>query len=124
MKEARDHKRVTDVGRAVGEQIARLTEPAIQRLVAEGEPDERCRSCAFRAGTVPNGCPQTMLDVVKCVVEHTPFYCHVDTYTNGHPKICHGWFAAAWAIGDKPAGVVPWEFSEPDEPVAQEGKAS
>jgi hypothetical protein len=115
MKEARNPNRVTPEGRAVGEQIARLTEPAIQRLAAEGEPDERCRSCAFRAGTVPNGCPQTMADVVKAVIEHTPFHCHVDKYRDGHPKVCHGWFAAAWAQGGKPPGKVPWEFSEPDE---------
>lgn len=123
MKEAHDHKRVTPEGRAVGEQIVRLTEPAIQRLADEGEPDERCRSCAFRAGTVPNGCPQTMADVVKCVVEQTPFHCHVDKYADGSEKICHGWFAARWSMGDKPAGVVPWEFS-PDDPVTQEGQAS
>jgi hypothetical protein len=123
MKEAHDHKRVTAVGRAVGEQIVRLTEPAINRLEIEGEADERCRSCAFRAGTVPNGCPQTMSDVVKCVVEQTPFFCHVDKYSDGSDKICHGWFAAAWALGDRPPGKVPWEFSPADEPVKDQKEA-
>lgn len=118
MKEAHDHKRVTPEGRAVGEQLVRLTEPAIARLAAEGEEDERCKSCAFRAGTVPNGCPQTMADVIKCVVEQKPFYCHVDKYADGSEKICHGWFATSWAIGDRPPGQVPWDFSPPDEGAA------
>lgn len=115
MKEAHDHKRVTPEGRAAGEQLTRLIEPWVAKLVAEGEPDERCRSCAFRAGTVPNGCTQTMADVFKCVIEQKPFYCHVEKYADGSQKICHGWFAARWATGDKPPGQVPWDFSPPDE---------
>lgn len=111
----RDHKRVSPIGRAVGEQLVRLTEPVIAKLAAEGDEDERCKSCAFRAGTVPNGCAQTMLDVMKCVIEQKPFYCHVEKYADGSEKVCHGWFAARWAIGDRPPGVAPWDFSPPDE---------
>lgn len=109
------HHRVSPVGQAAGAQLVRLVEPAIARLAAEGEPDERCKSCAFRAGTVPNGCAQTMMDALKCVIEDVPFLCHVNTYRDGSPKICHGWFAAAWARGDAPAGKAPWHFSPPDE---------
>ena len=74
--EARERNRVTPEGRALGENMVRLTEPAIARLADEGEPDERCKSCAFRLGTVPNGCPQTQLDALKAVIEDVPFMCH------------------------------------------------
>lgn len=109
MKEAHDHHRVTPEGRAAGEQTARLVEKAIAKL---GEPDERCKTCAFRAGTVPNGCAQTQCDVMKCIIERKPFMCHQD------PAMpCFGWYAASVALkGAIPAGAtVPWEMSPPDE---------
>ncbi len=115
----RNPNRVTPEGRAIGEQMVRLTEPAIQRLAAEGEPDERCKSCAFRLGTVPNGCLQTQGDAMKCVVEGVPFLCH-QSDRKGFP--CHGWFAARVAIneaekkrGTKLEVECPWPFSPPDE---------
>lgn len=109
---------MTPGGRAAGAQLVRLTEPAVQRLVAAGEPDERCKSCAFRPGTVPNGCPQTQLDALKAVVEGVPFLCH---QADRERMPCHGWFAARVAIleaeqqrGAKLDVVCPWEFSRPD----------
>lgn len=115
----KQRNRVTPQGLALGEQMVRLTTPAIEALAAEGEPDERCKSCAFRAGTIPNGCPQTQLDALKAVVEGVPFLCHQ------HDKkgdVCHGWFAARVAIRRAseargvPLGVThcPWPFSPPD----------
>jgi hypothetical protein len=86
MKEATDHSRVTPEGRALGEQMARLYDIAERRLGASADPDERCKSCAYRAGTVPNGCAQTQLDISKCLAEAIPFYCHQDL-----KKLCHGW---------------------------------
>ena len=65
MREAHDHHRVSPEGRAIGEQQARMADGSIARLVAEGEPDERCKSCAFVRGTVPNGCLQTQMDALK-----------------------------------------------------------
>lgn len=119
MKEARNRNRVTPEGRALGEQMARLTEKSIAQLAAEGEPDERCKSCAFRAGTVPNGCPQTQLDALKAVLEKVPFMCH-QSDRKGWP--CHGWYAASVALGraEKARGEplnakCPWEFSPPDD---------
>lgn len=119
MKEAHDHHRVTPEGRAMGEQLIRITEPTIRKLASEGEPDERCRSCAFRPGTVPNGCPQTQLDALKAVVEDVPFLCH-QADRKGWP--CHGWYAARVAIkrSEKASGkplvaICPWEFSPPDD---------
>lgn len=119
MKPADDHSRVTPEGKALGEQLVRLTEPAIARLELEGDRDERCKSCAFRLGTVPNGCLQTQMDAMKAVVEGVPFLCHQHD-REGWP--CHGWFAARAAIltaerrsGQKLPITCPWEFSPPDE---------
>lgn len=123
MKEAHDHHRVSPEGRELGAQIVRMTEPMVRRLAQQGEPDERCRSCAFRAGTVPNGCFQTQMDVLKAVVERTPFACHQGD-RRGH--LCHGWYAAqvVLAVQERTSGQklpitkCPWDFSPPDEPVA------
>ena len=122
MKPTKDHSRVTPDGKALGEQMVRLTEPWIAHLAAEGEPDERCKSCAFRAGTVPNGCLQTQADVLKAVVEKVPFLCHQHDRKG---QACHGWFAAMVAMrhaelvkGPAPISSCPWEFSPPDEEAA------
>jgi uncharacterized protein with PIN domain len=119
VKEAKDRNRVTPEGKAAWFQMVRLTEPAITQLTSEGEPDERCKSCAFRLGTVPNGCIQTQADAMKAVIEGVPFLCH-QADRKGWP--CHGWFAARVAIqrAEKARGTkldvkCPWEFSPPDE---------
>lgn len=121
----KDHARVSPEGRAMGQQMVRLAEPWIGALARTGEPDERCKSCAFRAGTVPNGCLQTQMDVLKAVIERTPFLCHQQD-RKGLP--CHGWFAAQVAIhhnektkGPMPVKTCPWEFSPADD---AEGDAS
>lgn len=118
MKEVHDHKRVTPEGRVLGAQTARLADNAAAHLARIGEADERCKSCAFRAGTVPNGCLQTQADVVKCLVERVPFGCHQPA-----GGICHGWYAAQVLMRAKekatgqsrPNLTCPWEFSPPDE---------
>lgn len=113
------HGRVSPEGRAMGAQIVRITEPWIAELVRNGEPDERCKSCAFRNGTVPNGCLQTQMDVFKAVVERVPFLCHQHDRKR---MPCHGWFASQVAIrqaeavkGPMPVAKVPWDFSPSDE---------
>ena len=118
-----DHKRVTPEGRAAGEQLVRMTEPAIAALVAQCEPDERCKTCAFRLGTVPNGCMQTQLDAIKCLIEGVQFSCH-QAGREGWP--CHGYYAASVALREatERTGLAlpakcPWEFSPPD-PVDEE----
>ena len=111
----KDHNRVSPEGRAIGAQWVRIAEPIIAHLVAEGEPDERCKSCAFRLGTVPNGCLQTMADVTKAVLEQKPFACHVDRNSDGTPKLCAGWLASQWGAADRPIVPCNWEFSPPDE---------
>ena len=86
MIEARDHSRVSAEGQLLGQQMARMYDIAEKHLGDEAEPGERCRTCAFRAGTVPNGCAQTQLDISKCVAEGIPFYCH-----QHRGELCHGW---------------------------------
>ena len=113
---AKDHSRVTPEGRLLGFQTARLVEPAIAQLVREGEPDERCKSCAGVYGTVPNGCLQTQADFTKAIMEDVPFLCH-QADRKGWP--CHAWFAARVAMKGKTAAA-PWEFSPPDQDDLQE----
>jgi len=121
MKEAHDHHRVTPEGRALGEQMVRFTEPIIKRLEAEGEPDDRCASCAFRPGTVPNGCAQTQMDALKAVMEDVPFLCHSHAIKGNFYMPCWGWFAARQVVKGKTP--CPWEFS-PEEPEGDNAKAN
>ncbi|WP_155293297.1 hypothetical protein [Comamonas testosteroni] len=111
-----DHHRVSPEGRAIGAQLVGLVEPVIKHLEAHGDSDERCKSCAFRAGTVPNGCLQTMMDAVKAMSEQKPFYCHVERYADGSNKLCAGWLATQWGAADHEPVACSWEFSPPDEP--------
>ena len=122
MDETRNRNRVTPEGRSLGAQMVRMTEPIIAELASKGEPDRRCKSCAFRTGTVPNGCPQTQLDALKAVIEGVQFDCHQPDTATG---FCYGWFAARASVvraeqkrGRKLAVQCPWEFSPPDEPAA------
>lgn len=115
----KDHKRVCEDGKRIGRAMARIADKSCAKLAAEGEPDERCKSCAFTLGTVPNGCLQTQFDVMKAVIEGVPFLCH-QADKKGH--VCHGWFSArvAFASAERIKGkfeisAVPWEFSPPDE---------
>ena len=123
MKEAHDHHRVSPEGRRAGAAMAKLADAECRNLAARNqEPDTRCKTCAFRAGAVPNGCAQTMGDAYKAVAEDVPFMCHQKRDAAGRPNtVCHGWFALRCiadrmeaATGEKlpPA---PWEFSPPDE---------
>lgn len=122
MKEAHDHHRVTPEGKAMGVLMSRLADAECAALARQEEPDERCKTCAFRAGTVPNGCAQTQCDVAKAVFEDVPFLCH--SHSDGHgryDKICHGWFAVRRIVDrmERATGekiTVPWEFSPPDQP--------
>jgi len=120
----KDHKRVSAEGRALGATMARLADKACSQLVALDEPDDRCKSCAFTAGTVPNGCLQTQMDVAKAVVENVPFLCH-QADRKGWP--CHGWYAVRAVINETEkakgplldqVGPCPWDFSPPDAEVA------
>lgn len=104
-KRLMDPARVTPEGRLLGAKLVEWFEPHIEDLVALGNPDERCKTCAFRLGTIPNGCPQTQMEVLKCVMEQDEFHCHARHDKTGEPELCHGWVAAmdlAQRRGDKP----------------------
>lgn len=115
----KQHNRVSPEGQRIGEQLSRLTDIEVGKLIADGEwaEDERCASCAFRYGTVPNGCLQTQLDAFKSVVERKMFSCHLarDGVDAGC-YTCMGWFAASQMKGGlkRPVIECPWEFSPPD----------
>jgi hypothetical protein len=82
-----------------------------------GSRGEMCASCACRAGTVPNGCLQTQLDILKAVVEGAPFLCHAPR----DGRMCAGYIAArAQQVADPlpPEAVAlisKWQYSPPDE---------
>lgn len=116
MKEAHDHWRVCEVGKKAGEIMASAADIGFAILEAAGEPVECCKSCAFRRGTVPNGCAQTQTDVMKAVLEGKSFMCHVNTIEGGMRDICQGWFAARQHPNIKDKSILcNWEFSPPDD---------
>lgn len=113
MDASEQRNRVTPEGKAIGAQMARLCDIEGAKLIAEGEwtEDERCRSYAFRLGTVPNGCPQTQMDALKSVMQQEPFFCHV---ADPGTQVCAGWFACVQASKKQPPVTMPWPYSQPD----------
>jgi hypothetical protein len=84
-------------GAALGEQMARLCDVEKEKQ-AERFPDQlpRCDECAFRLGTLPNGCAETQMDALKCVLERVPFFCHKGLKDGDEPKqLCRGWVILA-----------------------------
>ena len=124
------HHRVTEQGKALGKSMSRLADLGARRLAEldvggpmnlPGMRDERCASCAFTIGTVPNGCLQTQLDVMKAVIEGERFCCHAPR----DGRMCAGYIAARAEHTARPmpakvaALAAKWEFSPPDaEPTA------
>lgn len=90
-----------------GEPIVRLDFPACT---------PRCKSCAFTHGTVPNGCPETVLDATGCVVEGIPFMCHEHFDEDGEAsEFCSGWIFAkespkADVLREITGGKLPFEM--------------
>lgn len=116
--------RVSKDGQMLGKLTAALAEQGQRQLAAQGLSnlalpamrDEMCPSCACRAGTVPNGCLQTQLDLLKCTIEGKPFLCHAPR----DGKMCAGWVGvrAAHVANPLPKQVqeltAAWEYSPPD----------
>jgi hypothetical protein len=72
----------TPEGRELGAHLARLCD---QEAKKAGR-DERCSTCAFRAGEhLANGSVETLMSAVKCMAEREPFWCHE------HDRPCAGW---------------------------------
>lgn len=118
------HSRVTPQGQAMGRSAVRLAELGRARLVAMGLDavkapglrDEMCKTCACRPGTVPNGCLQTQLDLLKAAAEGQPFLCHAPK----DGRICAGWASVRAQLGATPlpaavmALLAKREYSAPD----------
>lgn len=119
------HHRVSPTGQQMGNNAARLAELGRRRLEAAGLTglglaamrDEMCSSCACRPGTVPNGCLQTQLDLLKAAVEGERFLCHAPK----DGRMCAGWLRVRAQIVAEPlppeaqALVARWQYSPPDE---------
>jgi hypothetical protein len=102
-----DQSRVSPEGREVGNMLADLAEHSIKSAI--GLVDKRCSTCAFRRGTVPNGCITAMSDAMKCLIQKHDFKCH-----HNKSKQCAGFAAAMLQRKNIPAAIVPWDFSETD----------
>ena len=104
--------RPTEQGRKLGDQVARLANIAEACQVAN-YPNERkrCKTCAFRSGTIPNGCESTVLDAIKCVVERIPFVCHEKPAQESSSTFCAGWLMAVAETQGMIPQVMPWDFS-------------
>lgn len=100
-------------GVALGKELARLCDAAEREKRAwYPKHAERCVSCAFRGGSFPNGCAETVLDALKCVIEQRPFLCHMSPKddTGEHAELCAGWLLSV--DYDKPPGVAPWPWTD------------
>jgi hypothetical protein len=95
--------RVSPEGQQAGRVLAAFAETGIET----GVPDRRCGTCAFRMGTVPNGCLQTMADAAKCLAEGEVFECH-----HREGATCEGFRAASMVYPPEMRGPVDWDFAK------------
>lgn len=95
-QEVKNTDLVTPEGQRLGKIMAQMADRGFEILKDEIR-DDRCVSCAFREGTVPNGCPATQIVVAKCVMEDKDaFACHC-VQAGGERVLCAGWIAAKTA---------------------------
>lgn len=81
--------RPTLEGKKLGALINKFTDPAML------DRYPRCASCAFREGSIPNGCGATLIKAVECVAMEETFYCHEVKDVDGEPyRVCGGYLAA------------------------------
>lgn len=94
--------RPTPEGRQLGAVLAKLADRGEHILLAEdGDAPRRCASCAYKAGTFPNGCPETVLDALKCSAEGIRFTCHHSKPLDnekGYSAACAGWVQSRVAV--------------------------
>jgi hypothetical protein len=100
----------TEEGRTLGAKLAEwcdVAEPTAR--IKEPTLPPRCSSCAFRHGKhLANGSPGTLMNALKCVIEHEVFECHQHD-RRGSP--CSGWAMLVLADTSGP-GQAPWGFVE------------
>ncbi len=90
-------------GAAIGRKLAaivRAEESRLQMFYPHRHP--RCDDCALTGGTVPNSCLGTLGDVIKCVDENRPFFCHKGTDDGAKPvkRLCAGFVTLLTVLGD------------------------
>lgn len=111
----------TPEGRSLGAHLARFADRAEEKLrdrMAARNVDkpvpERCQSCAFRDGTLPNGCPTTVMDAVKCLMEGDTFLCHASPVdeAGAHVGVCAGFLLLEKGGLVEGVGRMPWEYSD------------
>lgn len=107
--------RPTETGRRIGARIADACDIVAERQRAMfPNLRERCGTCAFRAGTIPNGCEETLADAVKCLVEKDRlFMCH-ETLKGEEKVPCAGYMTLLSATQDFPIKKVSWEYADVD----------
>lgn len=100
--------RPCEAGRKIGAELARLTEAALaERKKKFPNHKEPCGTCAFRRGTIPNGCLATVMDAMKCAVEGSAeFMCHEQK-----GQVCTGFFILESDRSHAPQVKVPWKYS-------------
>jgi hypothetical protein len=88
----------TKEGEILGRLLARRAEESLAQMLPLGAAlDRRCRTCAFRLGTYPNRCWQTVVDAFGCIDINEPFHCHERTEDDGYPQVCAGYLIVAAA---------------------------
>lgn len=101
-----------ELGWELGSQLDRFCEAEIAKYSGSGlAAPERCRTCAFRKGTYPNGCVPTVMDALKSVMERdeTVFLCHEHKKGDSAP-VCAGYLLLAGKESD--AVRATWKFSD------------
>jgi hypothetical protein len=86
--------RPSSSGAALGRMLASVAEKSLARFP---QAHERCGTCAFRLGTYPNRCWQTVVDAFGCLDIREPFHCHERAGDDGYPDVCAGYIACAAA---------------------------
>lgn len=81
---------MSEHGKVLGAEFAAVADAA---AAAHPEIPERCKTCAFRAGTVPNGHATTLADAMHCIIgtECGPFWCHQSLVDDKPTEVCRGY---------------------------------
>lgn len=83
----------SDHGAALGAVVSKLADAG---YALRPDLPERCATCAFKPGVMPNQMASTLLDAYRCVlgIDTDAFACH-HGMTEGQPtKLCGGYLAA------------------------------
>lgn len=101
--------RPTPDGRELGKNMARFADVEEANWKFElGFYPVRCPSCAFKKGTIPNGCVSTTMDATKCTLENVPFFCHYGERRESLTTLCAGYLLLRSEHPIK----VDWPFSD------------